>query len=146
MGRRRRSSSKKDTSDVAQRVTRFVGGASGHAETAPPWSPSSHCCSATSSTGNGGPHEPELRLAMVTWIERTYRPRRRRALGQLTAIEFVTVAVMGLDRQLPVIWPVHPDATATEIGGSGVVVMDGAVQRGGLHARTVLCPVNDRLV
>jgi len=24
--------------------------------------------------------------------------------------------------------------------------MDGAVQRGGLHARTVLCPVNDRLV
>jgi hypothetical protein len=27
-----------------------------------------------------------------------------------------------------------------------VVVMDGAVQRGGLHARTVLCPVNDRLV
>jgi len=89
MGRRRRSSSKKDTSDVAQRVTRFVGGASGRAETAPPWSPSSHCCSATSSTGNGGPHEPELRLAMVTWIERTYRRRRRRrALGQLTAIEF----------------------------------------------------------
>ena len=46
----------------------------------------------------------------------------------------------------PVIWPLHPDATAAEIGGSGVVVMDGAVQRGGLHARTVLCPVNDRLV
>ena len=61
----------------------------GPAETAPPWSPSSHCCSATSSTDNGGPHEPELRLAMVTWIERTYRRRRRRrALGQLTAIEF----------------------------------------------------------
>jgi hypothetical protein len=49
----------------------------------------SHCCSATSSTGNGGPHEPELRLAIVTWIERTYRRRRRRfALGQLTATEF----------------------------------------------------------
>ena len=24
--------------------------------------------------------------------------------------------------------------------------MDGAVQRGGLHARPVLCPVSDRLV
>jgi hypothetical protein len=68
-------------------------------------------------------------------------------LGARTnALDIVTVAVMGLDRQLPVIWPLHPDATAAEIGGSGVVVMDGAVQRGGLHARTVLCPVNDRLV
>jgi len=68
-------------------------------------------------------------------------------LGARTnALDIVTAAVMGLDRQLPVIWPLHPDATAAEIGGSGVVVMDGAVQRGGLHARTVLCPVNDRLV
>jgi len=68
-------------------------------------------------------------------------------LGARTnALDIVTVVVMGLDRQLPVIWPLHPDATAAEIGGSGVVVMDGAVQRGGLHARTVLCPVNDRLV
>ncbi len=68
-------------------------------------------------------------------------------LGARTnALDIVTVAVMGLDRQLPFIWPLHPDATAAEIGGSGVVVMDGAVQRGGLHARTVLCPVNDRLV
>ena len=68
-------------------------------------------------------------------------------LGARTnALDIVTVAVMGLDRQLPVIWPLHPDATAAELGGSGVVVMDGAVQRGGLHARTALCPVNDRLV
>ena len=52
---------------------------------------------------------------------------------------------VGLDGQLPVIWPLHPDATQQR-WGSGVVVMDGAVQRGGLHARTVLCPVNDRLV
>ncbi len=34
----------------------------------------------------------ELRLAIVTWIERTYRRRRRqRALGKLTPIEFETV-------------------------------------------------------
>ncbi|BBY34584.1 hypothetical protein MMIN_26450 [Mycolicibacter minnesotensis] len=31
----------------------------------------------------------ELRLAIVTWIERTYhRHRRQRALGKLTPIEF----------------------------------------------------------
>jgi putative transposase len=31
----------------------------------------------------------ELRLAIVTWIERTYhRRRRQRALGKLTPIEF----------------------------------------------------------
>jgi putative transposase len=31
----------------------------------------------------------ELRLAMITWIERTYhRRRRQRALGRLTPVEF----------------------------------------------------------
>ena len=34
----------------------------------------------------------ELRLAIVTWIERTYhRPRRQAALGRLTPIEFETI-------------------------------------------------------
>ncbi len=34
----------------------------------------------------------ELRLAMVTWIERTYHRRRRQArLGKLTPIEFETI-------------------------------------------------------
>ena len=34
----------------------------------------------------------ELRLAIVTWIDRTYhRRRRQRALGKLTPIEFETV-------------------------------------------------------
>jgi len=34
----------------------------------------------------------ELRLAIVTWIERTYhRRRRQRALGKLTPIEFETI-------------------------------------------------------
>ncbi len=34
----------------------------------------------------------ELRLAIVTWIERTYhRRRRQRALGKLTPIEFEAV-------------------------------------------------------
>jgi putative transposase len=34
----------------------------------------------------------ELRLAIVTWIERTYhRKRRQRRLGTLTPIEFETI-------------------------------------------------------
>ncbi|BAU33465.1 integrase catalytic subunit [Microcella alkaliphila] len=34
----------------------------------------------------------DLRLAIVTWIERTYhRRRRRRALGRLTPVEFETI-------------------------------------------------------
>jgi transposase InsO family protein len=34
----------------------------------------------------------ELRLAIVTWIERSYhRRRRQRALGKLTPVEFETV-------------------------------------------------------
>jgi putative transposase len=34
----------------------------------------------------------QLRLAIVTWIERTYhRRRRQRALGRLTPVEFETI-------------------------------------------------------
>ena len=34
----------------------------------------------------------ELRLAIITWIERTYhRRRRQRGLGRLTPIEFETI-------------------------------------------------------
>lgn len=34
----------------------------------------------------------ELRLAIVTWIERTYhRRRRQRILGRLTPVEFATI-------------------------------------------------------
>ena len=34
----------------------------------------------------------ELRLAIVTWIERTYHRRRRQeALGRLTPVEFETI-------------------------------------------------------
>ena len=33
----------------------------------------------------------DLRLAIVTWIERTYHRRRRTRLGRLTPIEFETI-------------------------------------------------------
>jgi len=39
----------------------------------------------------------ELRLASVTWIERTHhRKRRQRALGRLTPIEFETIQRIAL--------------------------------------------------
>jgi transposase InsO family protein len=39
-----------------------------------------------------GPMSDELRLAIITWIERTYhRRRRQRALGKLTPVEFEAI-------------------------------------------------------
>ena len=38
------------------------------------------------------PNRDQLRLAIITWIERTYhRRRRQRALGRLTPIEYETI-------------------------------------------------------
>ncbi len=33
----------------------------------------------------------QLRLAIITWIERTYHRRRQTALGRLTPIEYETI-------------------------------------------------------
>ena len=41
----------------------------------------------------------ELRLAIVTWIERTYNNRRRQAaLGRLTPVEFETIITPAADQ------------------------------------------------
>jgi putative transposase len=37
------------------------------------------------------PAAAQLRPAIITWIERSYRRRRQRALGQLTPIEYETI-------------------------------------------------------
>jgi transposase InsO family protein len=36
-------------------------------------------------------NEDQLRLAIITWIERTYRRRRQRRLGRLTPVEYQTI-------------------------------------------------------
>ena len=37
-------------------------------------------------------HRDQLRIAIVTWIERTYhRRRRQRSLARLTPVEFETI-------------------------------------------------------
>jgi hypothetical protein len=60
--------------------------------TTPPWSPSSACCIRICWTATAWETRDELRIAIVTWIERTYHRRRRQAaLGRLTPIEFEAI-------------------------------------------------------
>ena len=61
--------------------------------TTPPWrSLLRACCRRTSSTGSTWATREDLRIAIVTWIERTYHRRRRQdALGRLTPIEYETI-------------------------------------------------------
>ena len=37
------------------------------------------------------PTRDELRMAIITWIERTYHRRRQRRLGRLTPVEYETL-------------------------------------------------------
>jgi transposase InsO family protein len=65
---------------------------SGRAVTMQRWSPSSLCCNATFLDRQRWSTRAQLRLAIVTWIEKTYdRKRRQRRLGRLTPIEFETI-------------------------------------------------------
>jgi len=50
------------------------------------------CYRRTCSTANAGTPATKLRLAIVTWIEKTnHRRRRQRPLGRLTPVEFETI-------------------------------------------------------
>ena len=61
-------------------------------ETTPPWRASSPYCRRTSSNGRSWATRDDLRIAIVTWIERIYHRRRRQAsLGRLTPIEYETI-------------------------------------------------------
>ena len=52
----------------------------------------SACCRTTSSTAEPGRPGQQLRIAIVTWVERTYhRRRRQRSLSRLTPIEYETI-------------------------------------------------------
>lgn len=56
------------------------------------WNRFSVCCRTTSLTGATWATREELRLAIVTWIERTYHRRRRQArLGRLTPVEYEVI-------------------------------------------------------
>jgi hypothetical protein len=69
-------------------------------------------------------------------------------LGACTnALDIVAAAMLGLDGRAAFVWPLHPGATAVDIGGSGMVLMEGAVLRSRLNAAAnVLCPVRGRLM
>lgn len=68
-------------------------------------------------------------------------------LGACTnALDIVAAATLGLDGRAAFVWPLDAGATAVEIGGSGMVLMEGVVLRSQLHAAAnLLCPVSDRL-
>lgn len=68
-------------------------------------------------------------------------------LGACTnALDIVTAATLGLDGCAAFLWPLDPGATAVDMGGSGMVLIEGAVLRSRLHtAVTLLCPVSGRL-
>jgi putative transposase len=66
-------------------------GSMGHVcqpEATPPWRASSACSNATSSTAAKWTDREGLRVAIVTWIERTYPRRRYAHLRRLTPIEY----------------------------------------------------------
>jgi hypothetical protein len=58
------------------------------------------------------------------------------------ALDIAVATVLGLDGRAPILWPVNPYATAEEVGGSGVVVVEG-VSLGGQHNApdNILAPV-----
>ena len=67
------------------------------------------------------PSREDLRLAIVTWIERTYhRRRRQRALGKLTPIEFETLNRRS--RGLSISTPESTKAGAVPQPGSGTSI------------------------
>lgn len=62
------------------------------------------------------------------------------------ALDIVTAATLGLDGRASFVWPLEAEAAAVDIGGSGMVLMEGAVLRSQLRAAaTLLCPVRGRL-
>ena len=65
---------------------------SGRAVTTPQWSLSSRCCNGNVLDRKRWSTRAQLRLAIVTWIEKTYdRKRRHRRLGRLTPIQLETI-------------------------------------------------------
>jgi hypothetical protein len=63
-------------------------------------------------------------------------------LGACTnALDIVAAATLGLDGRAAFVWPLDSEATAVDVGGSGMVLMEGAVLRCRLHAAAnLLCP------
>jgi hypothetical protein len=68
-------------------------------------------------------------------------------LGACTnALDIVVAATLGLDGRAAFVWPLDSEATAVDMGGGGMVQMEGAVLRCSLHAAAnLLCPVAGRL-
>jgi Acyl-CoA dehydrogenase, C-terminal domain len=62
------------------------------------------------------------------------------------ALDLAIATVLGIDGDAPVLWPLTASASAQDIGGSGVVFMEGVSLRGPLDATgNILAPVAGRI-
>jgi Acyl-CoA dehydrogenase, C-terminal domain len=61
------------------------------------------------------------------------------------ALDITIATVLGLDGCAPVLWPLTAAASAKDIGGSGVVLIEGVALRGLNAAENVLAPVAGRI-
>jgi hypothetical protein len=61
------------------------------------------------------------------------------------ALDITIATVLGLDGCAPVLWPLTAAASAKDIGGSGVVLIEGVALRGLNVAENVLAPVAGRI-
>jgi Acyl-CoA dehydrogenase, C-terminal domain len=58
------------------------------------------------------------------------------------ALDIAIATVLGLDERAPVLWPLTAHASAQDLGGSGVVFIEGVLLRGQLNASgNILAPV-----
>jgi len=62
------------------------------------------------------------------------------------SLDIVVATMLGLDGRAPVLWPLDASSSGEEIGGSGVMLVDGVALRGELDANGhVLVPVGGRM-
>jgi hypothetical protein len=60
------------------------------------------------------------------------------------ALDIAIATAIGLDGGAPVLWPLNSDASAQELGGSGVVAIDGVSLRSGTAIDNIVVPVAGR--
>jgi hypothetical protein len=89
---------------------------------------------------------PDLLYADEAWFYTTIFEEQG-YLGVCTnALDIVTAATLGLDGRAAFVWPLAAGATAVDMGGSGMVLVEGALLRSQLRtAANLLCPVSGRL-
>jgi hypothetical protein len=104
----------------------------------------------------GSPNDVSTALAEFDWQDVVYTDEgfaftalfeeQGYLAADTNALDVATAAVLGLDGRAPVLWPLTADANAQDVGGSGVVLIEGVSLRGPLNATAnMLAPVAGRM-